>query len=46
MERRVGADEAARLGEGQPGLAEQDEPLVLAEDPLHDGVLRAPHPGR
>jgi hypothetical protein len=43
VEGRVGADEAAGLGQGEPRLAEQDEALVLAQDPLDVGVLGPGH---
>jgi len=41
VEGRVGPDEAASLGEGELRLPEQDESLVLAQDALDVGVLRA-----
>ena len=40
---RVGPDETAGLGEGEPRLAEEDEALVLAQDPLDVGVLGPGH---
>jgi hypothetical protein len=32
VEGRVGPDEASSFREGDPGLAQEDEPLVLAQD--------------
>jgi hypothetical protein len=43
VEGRVGPHEAAPLGEGEPRLPEQDEPLVLDQDALDVGVFRAGH---
>ncbi len=43
MEGRVGADEAAGLGQRQPRLSEEHEALVLAQDPLDVGVLGPGH---
>jgi hypothetical protein len=43
VEGRVGADEAAGLGQRQPRLSEEHEALVLAQDPLDVGVLGPGH---